>query len=663
MKAHRPACFAALTVAGLLTCASRAAAQFYIREYQEPRWMTMRVDRVYTGIYAEAYSQTTTVAGGSESKQDRLFFGPLLGLDLSGAVYHPNLLAYRVNVDGSLGWAEDSFSGAAQQKTREIRFLGSFFSEVNFLDSKPFHGRLFSSYNHSHQDYDFFNRIYVDTWRYGGSLNYLTGPFYFLATLSHETSDATGNPIPIWSESTIATASITHQRKSGSSSVAGSINDYTRTDFGAASTGLDYNLNLADSEDFGPRKNWHSVLNASYNHLESMTVPSHLYTATANLRAEHSDRLSSQYAANYSRNTYGSSENDNLSGNLLVEHKLFDSLITDVTLQGYRYVASSDTDEQKSWQFGGGPGFRYTKRLSRTSSLTAYETLGYFHTDVQSSGGLIPVLDEQYFFGTGGGFITLRQPNVVGSSIVITDTSHLPPGGYIEGLDYDLIPNGQFTLIQRRTGSRLPDAVLVSYNFIASPSGSYDTLNNACGLRLDFFDNHLSAYTRFNLSRNNGAANLVVQDLNILVIGAEGHWKALRAGGEYELYDSDLSPYHALRFFQSLTFTPEERSTVSFNFTESFITYQSAGREDQNYTATVHYNRAITRRLIFNFETGVSQRFGEGTDQTLAVCRPQLQYAAGKFSAAAGYDLNYDEYLNSQTRIRNLGFVRLRKEF
>ena len=172
-------------------------AQAYLRPYpQEPHWATLKIDQVYTGIYAEAYTQNTSVAGGGDSKEERLFIGPLLGLNMSGSIYHPNLLAYHVNVDGSLGWTEDTYSGTANGSTREIRFLGSFLGELGILDSKPLHGRLFSSYSHSYQDYDFFNRIYVDTWRYGGSLNYSTGPWRFLTTVSHETQDATGNPIP-----------------------------------------------------------------------------------------------------------------------------------------------------------------------------------------------------------------------------------------------------------------------------------------------------------------------------------------------------------------------------------------------------------------------------------------------------------------------------------
>ena len=75
----------------------------------------------------------------------------------------------------------------------------------------------------------------------------------------------------------------------------------------------------------------------------------------------------------------------------------------------------------------------------------------------------------------------------------------------------------------------MPDAVLVSYTFDSSPSGSYDTINNTCGFRLDFFNHHWSVFTRLNINQNYGAQNLVVQDLNDLVVGTEATWRFLRA--------------------------------------------------------------------------------------------------------------------------------------
>jgi hypothetical protein len=209
----------------------------------------------------------------------------------------------------------------------------------------------------------------------------------------------------------------------------------------------------------------------------------------------------------------------------------------------------------------------------------------------------------------------------------------------------------------------MPNAVLVSYNFLASPSGGYETINNACGLRFDFFNYRWSIFTRLNINQNYGGEELLLQDLTDWVVGTEVNWRFLRAGAELEIYDSNLSPFEALRFFQTFSFYPEDNSSLSLNLSETFLSYEQAGRNEQNYMAIFRYSRGLTRNLGINLDLGASQRIGEGVDQTMAVIRPQIQYNAGKFSATIGYDYGYDEYLHSQQRVRNMGFIRIRKDF
>ena len=209
----------------------------------------------------------------------------------------------------------------------------------------------------------------------------------------------------------------------------------------------------------------------------------------------------------------------------------------------------------------------------------------------------------------------------------------------------------------------MPADVVVSYNFEASASGAYDTLINGSGVRLDFFNHHWSVYTRLSLNRNHGDTTLLLQNLNDWVAGSEATWRVLRAGVEYEIYDSNLSPFNALRFFQTLTLRPAEGSSLSLNLTETFLDYQQAGRKEQDYAAILRYNHALTGHLGLNLDMGVTQRVGPGVDQTIAVFRPQLQYNAGRLSATIGYDYGYDEYLGTERRIRNMGFIRIRREF
>jgi len=651
---------------GVLLVGPRSAAQSLsrLRPYEEPAWMTLWVNRSYIGVYTEIFNQQTT-SSGYTSEENRWFAGPSLGVDLGGTIYHPNFVIYRLNLDGSYGRQHDEISGpGGTSSADEYRFLGSFNGELLLLDSKPLHGRIYANYIHTYQDYDFFNRVYVDTWRYAGSLHYTTGPWSFNASVSRETSEYHGQVLPTDSQSMNYGFDVTHTRSAGRTSLAGMLRDYDRTDYGASTSGQNYTLSLNDTEDFGDRKQFHSLVNASYNRIESYSLPTDLYNVSSSLRVDHSEDLNGQYTVNAARSTVGDARNESINGSANLQHQLFDSLTSTLSLDGYKYKATSGPSRQESWQVGGGPGFTYTKLLGEHTTLTASEDFSLAHTEVDGNGGIIPVIDEAHTFGTAiGGSFTLRQPYVIVSSIVVTDTSNNPPLGYLQGVDYDVIVNGQLVVIQRLAGSSMPNSVLVDYSFYSSPSGAYNTINNACGLRLDFFDHHWSVYTRLTINDNSGDEYLTVQDLTAFVVGTEGNWRWFRAGVEYENYDSSLSPYEAIRFFQTVTLTPQDRSSLSINFTESFIDYQAASRTEENYTATLRYNHKLTRHLALGLDLGASQRVATGLDQTVAIFRPQLNYVVGKFSAMVGYDFGYDEYFSSQERIRNMGYLRVRKEF
>ncbi len=656
-------------LAGLIlaTDTSSLLAQNWVRAEDETHWLTFQPDYVSTGVSAEYYNQQVSSAGAASYEETRTFIGPSLGLGASGSIYHPNLAAYQLNLDGSLGWDEETYRGGGNTgSSKELRFLGSFSSMLYLLDSKPFHANLTFDYTHSYQDYDFFNRVYVDTFRYGGGLYYSTGPWKFAAHAYRLTEDATDNLAPRSSDTRMASFDATHGRRGGSTSLNASVSDYTRNDSGFESHGLDYYLSLTDAEDFGARRQYHSLVSAGYNHLENIYAPTDIYNLSGSLRAEHTDRLFSQHQVNYSRNTYGDSLYESLNGSSSLQHRLFDSLTSTLTLQGYDYSARTGTTTQDSWQVGLGPGFNYVKRIGASSTLSAFENLDLFHTDVQSSGGVLQISSESHAFGTGAGgdFFTLRQPDVIASSIIVSSGPNASGTLYDPMLDgYEVVVNGQLTMIQRLAGSTLPNSVYVRYDFNSSPSGAYDTLNNSAGFRLDFFNNLWSVNARLNLTRNYGDTALVVQDLNDLVLGTEVNWRFLRAGAEYEHYASNLSPYDAYRLFQNFTFRPEESSMVGLNFSESYLSYGLAGRAEQNYRAVLRYNRRLAGHLGASLELGANQRVGPGVDQTLAVVRPELRYTAGDFSVTVGYDFGYDEYLNSLERIRNRGYVRLQKRF
>lgn len=669
MSLFRQTCLVAFAGVCLLGGMGPVHAQLRLRANpdEEPQWATLRLDRIYTGVYAEAFAQETTIDGSSSYENTRTFVGPLIGVGASGSIYHPNLISYRLDVDGSYGFTREEFtSGGVSTATDETQFLGWFSGQMHVLDSKPLNGRLYANYNHTYHDYDFFNRIYVNTWNYGGSAFYSSGPWRFSTRLDRFTEEAESTTLPRTSDTKSVSFAVSHSRSIGNTAFTSSLSDYDRNDSGYKSSGRNYLFAVSDIEDFGDRKQYHSLLNLSYNHIEPVNLPNDLLTAMGSLRVEHAENLDSQHQMSYSHSSYEDADNESLSGSSSLRHQLFDSLTSTFTVQGYNYSASAGVSRQDSWQVGAGPGFNYTKRLSDSSSLSAYESFSLYHTEVQSSGDRVTVNSEPQSFNSpgSGGFFTLRQPNVIESTIVISSGPNSSGTIYDPVADgYEVIPNGQLTRIQRLPGSTMPDSVFVRYDFNPGSPGEYDTLNNACGLRVDFFNQLWGVYTRYVLNQNSGDPGVVVQDLNDFVIGTDVNWRFLRAGAEFEMYDSSLAPYEALRFFQNFNFAPHERASLGINFTETFVNYDLAGRNEQNYRATLRYNYRFGNHVRMSLDLGGHRRVGEGVDQTMGLCRPELGYTLGDFSASLGYELGYNAYMNRQENLRNRAYIRLRKAF
>src|SRR5262249_48462931 len=146
-------------------------------------------------------------------------------------------------------------------------------------------------------------------------------------------------------------------------------------------------------------------------------------------------------------------------------------------------------------------------------------------------------------------------------------------------------------------------------------------------------------YGRLNLSYNNAPRELHVLDYTSYIFGTDVTWRFLRAGAEYEIYDSSESNYRATRLFQSLMFRPDEVSTLSFDASETWIDYlDAAGRHEEDYRFITRFHRALTHRLGFDLDAGVAWRSGLGADEVLAAVRPSLRYVIGKTSIDAGYD-------------------------
>lgn len=637
-----------------------------MRPIEDPQPLKVHVNELSSGLYAEGRFEETSV-DDSVSTHDRYFVGPLLGLSANGSVYHPNLFSYIINSEGAFGWATDELkSGNTVVRREEFEYLGRFSGNATVFGNRPYRANLFGDYDHSYRDYDFFNRVVVDSTRYGAKIGYDQGPVPVSAGYTHLNEDTSGFAGGTTTEQDIVTLNAHNERERGSSTLGYTYDQYSRNDFGRLGEGNSHIVTLADSERLGARDQMRLYSSASYSRRDDFEK-SDEFVGALSLSAEHAHRLSSLYDFNFDNYQTEAFDSSSYLGRAELRHQLYDSLSSAVFLQGSDFEGSDNFGSSTTRRYGAGLAEGYTKRVGGERRLRLSNSVFVEHVDQDvGGGGLSTIENERHSFSEGAGAdrFFLNLPNVITSTIVVTDQSDSSPA-YVRGLDYTIIQLGERVIISRPAGSRIgaTDAVLVDYHVTPTGGGNYDVLNDYAMFRLDLYKNIWGVYSRVNLSRNNADTRLRVPNILAYSFGTDVSWRWLRSGAEYEVYDSDLSKYNATRVFESASFNIDDTSSLSLDFSQAWIDYVDANRNEEDYRFVTRYHQNLTSNLRFDIEGGIDLRRGRDVDQTLATVRPGIEWSSGKLSIKAGYDFEYDLYLDREERTRHLFFFRCKRVF
>jgi hypothetical protein len=657
----------ALAVAGAW---DRAWAQSRLPRYQEPQLLDWHFREASVGVYAEGTRVDTSYDnGGNSASHERWFIGPSFGLSLDGSIYHPNLLQFSLSEEIATGIAEDRVrSGGSSSSRQELEYLGWLNASASILSGRPYHGNLFANYGHSYRDYDFFNRVTVDTWHYGGGTTYNVGPWNFNLNYNHRDEDVSASLLlaggPSSTREDVVSFLGGNDRKSGSTSFGYNFTRYSRADFDVTGEGREHLFTLSDSEHFGSLDQFRLNSGLSYVLRDTSPESSEEFLANLDFSAAHPHNFNSYYDLNYDRFLSGGYAADNVNGQAQLQHKLFESLLSAFIVRAANFESSDQGNSGYTRRFGIGNTEAYTKRIGLETRLRISNSLFVDHTDREALG---IVKNEAHVFGEPSAppdSFLLELPNVLPATIVVTDSAGTQPP-FVEGIDYDVTLLGTRTVIERVTGSRIPvgATVLVDYETEPSPPGSYETLTETFQIRMEFWKNLLGVYGRVNLFANNAAEELRVQNIISYTAGVDTTWRWLQAGAEYQLYDSDESDYRSARVFQSLAFHPDPASTLNFDFSETWIQYSGNNPDQENFRFTSRYQRRLTHRFSFEASAGTALRRGGGPDEILATFRPAIKYVIGKTSIDAVYDYEQELFVDRLERQKHMFYIRVKRVF
>jgi hypothetical protein len=630
---------------------------------EEPRWLRLDMPQASVGVDVEGLKENVS-ANGTTSTHENFLVVPLVGLDLQGSVYHPNLLTFDISGQGGVGWMYDSVTSPGYSSVRnESQNLLLFLATLNFLAGKPYNATFFSSHDHTYYNYDFFNTTTADSTRYGGRVAWVTKAFNLSTDMGYRDLITSGLSGTSEIEETYLNFNGVNLREHGSSTLTYNYDDYANSlNYGPQQTALSQSVGASDSETFGSRGQITATTGGSYGWADYSDRSARTFNANENISAQHLPNLNEFLTLNYQNSVLDPARSSVFQGVAGVRHQLYESLTSTLDVHGTYNDVSSGNVTALYDRYGAGIAESYVKRLGSWGRLTLGGAVIVDHNDQSSSGaGALSVINESHVLkDTTVTF--LNNPNVYATTILVTGPGGVPT--YANGVDYSIIPHGELTEIRRiPTSLNLSDGatILVSYQSDSLWSGSFESLNGSAQIRLDLF-NLVGFYGRINVVDNNAPAQAMAETLTDVIGGADISWRWFRAGAEYEDFDSNFSRYSALRFYESFTYQLGGASQLGLNCNQVFYRYAD-NQEQRLFQFIGLFNTQISNWLFWNIEGGYYYQDALGVQQNLAAARTGLNFNWGKLSIKAGYQYNYQLLMQTETRDSNFFYVQLKRDF
>ncbi|MEI8290397.1 MAG: hypothetical protein WCH99_13085 [Verrucomicrobiota bacterium] len=608
---------------------------------EEPRWLKLNsLPQASVGVEVEGSSEETTT-GGNRSTYDHLSLRPFVGLKTAGSIYHPNLLAF--DLDGELGWGWDTMTARGPgytQTSKESSEMMRYLAQFNFLQAKPYNASAYAAQDHSYRDYGFFNSYTVDSERYGGRVSWNTDNMNLNAELGYRDEKSSGLTGSTGLIEKFFNFSGIYHRRTGQTSMYCRLNEFDNTlSSGGSLNSVSRAVGVADSESFGRRRQINTATGASYSETQSGGREMKTIAANENININHRPRLDSYFMFNFGRSEMTSATAAQASGMYGIRHQLYDSLTSTLDAHGSYDDSSGSGGTSSSDRYGLGIAEGYAKRLGSWGRLSLSTGVVADHQDSSSSGGILTTIDEAHQLYSLGNInyhpVYLNNPRVVGAILVMK-------GALDVTSDCEFWPQGELMEIRLKSlhspNLNEGDTVTVTYQSEALSNAAYDVLSVNSQIRLDL-PGGFGVYGRLNWMGNNAPPEVVTQSLTDLVAGADYKWRWLRAGAEYENYDSNFSQFDAWRFYQDLNFRIDNNSSLGMNFSETFYRYPNDRSQDV-YQFITRYSLQLLTSLAWYVEGGVSRQEVMGSDQLMESARTGVTWTRGKLSLRTGYEYN-----------------------
>jgi hypothetical protein len=268
---------------------------------------------------------------------------------------------------------------------------------------------------------------------------------------------------------------------------------------------------------------------------------------------QHTEDLQTLYKYQFNRERYEGLDVETHRADWQLVHQMYRNLTTTVDIFGLYEDVDQDVD---TTQYGGSVDWQYNRK-NPYGRLYANLALAYDSEHLEGRDGPRVVLNESARLVDPLPFI-LRNRNVEITSILVTDASGRRI--YLAGVDYLVLQTRDVTRLTRVLTGRIADGdtVLIDYRYQVPGRGRLDTMRVDLGIEQRFsglegagaWVNGLTPYYR--LAYRNQEDDYSSRSVSWTADRTDHHRIGLRyerdkytLGGEFEVFDDTIEPYHA----------------------------------------------------------------------------------------------------------------------
>jgi hypothetical protein len=567
--------------------------------------------------------------GGTRQRNTRWTFDEQLALDFAADVVDPSVLS----LSGSLGLGltqerfRETYLGRTDRDSNE-GYLSTYDLRADFLRGRPLSGSVYGLRSQDRYSRPFLPSLREERNEYGAALYWTDDRLPMELTFDHREVDRMGRRRQhdgerltedllryqaTWITSPEHSMRLSYEFSKTEERYSGSRYQFDNTR---------HQFRIDDELLFG-EQNEHRLDTVIRVQDEHGDYARDLVELGSRMSLRHSERLTTNYQYQFSRQEIGQIQIDTHRGDWQLIHQLYNNLTTTLNLYGMKERVEDDTETDT---LGAIADVSYNRRnplgvFSANLSLTGESER------TRGSGNRAVVAESAAFRDPLP--VVLSRPNVLRWSIVVRDARRLR--FYVPHVDYFITTVRDRTLLIRNPlgAIGINETVFVDYFYRPDRGGGVDTTRVDFRMQQDF-DNGLTPYYHFEFrheDRNFSSGQFVgffpltqryydrTQDYesNRHRAGLRYRRDRLTAGGELEVLRDNIEPFTAYRLYSNFALLRQPGRTIDARVDWSHYFFDSAGRGDTTVLELTLDGRVNLTRFVEAYLTGTFRHENDGT--------------------------------------------------